>query len=77
MKNRYCCICDNKIEEKKVDEILTYVCMKCQKITGGYKKEEEYFVKKLREHFLEDDYWRIEDIVMILRDYLRRKNETH
>ena len=76
-ENRFCCICNSKIREKKVDGILTRVCMKCQKITGGYKKEEKYFVKELREYFQESDYYMIESIILILRSYLRKKAENN
>lgn len=76
-ENRYCCICDNKIEEKKIEGLKRLVCMKCQKITGGYKKKEKYFVEQLREYLLENNYYMIDSIVLILRSYLRKRNETH
>ena len=71
MEDRYCFICNTKIKKRKVDGRLTSVCMKCQGITGGYKKEEEYFVKELQSYFSKDRYWEIDNIVFILRKYLK------
>jgi len=72
MEVKYCCICDNEIKKRKVNGRLTSVCMKCQKITWGYTKKEEYFVKELRDYLLEGDFYMIENILAILRSYLKR-----
>ena len=71
MEDRYCFICNTKIIKEETDGIKRPVCKKCQGITGGYKKEEEYFVKELQSYFSRNDYWQIDNIVVILRRYLK------
>lgn len=76
MENRYCFICDTKITEEKIEGIKRPICKKCHYITYGYKKEEEYFVQGLRGCLREDDYYKIDSIIWILRRYLKRMEAT-
>lgn len=78
-KKRYCCVCDTEIEEwtitdKDIGDSLEDVCKKCSKITYGYFKEEKELVKSLRNYLSPNDYWRIEYIIIIFRNFLRKKN---
>ena len=75
MEVKYCCICNSKLKIIKVDGILSPVCMKCRKIAIGYTIKEKSLIKDLQEDFLECDYYKIENILIILRNYLSKLKE--
>jgi hypothetical protein len=75
-EKRYCFRCNKKLETKNVDGIPATVCMKCRITTPGYKKEEVYFVKELQKYLNENEYYLIDGIVYILREYLEKIREV-
>ena len=68
-EKRYCTYCDSELEMLNVEGIQRSCCAKCRKIEYGYTKEWKPVVLALREDLSDNEAYKINGLMGIIREY--------